>query len=75
MSSNFYSYQILMKHEYSRHSFEKYPKISNFMKIRPVGAKFHAHGRTEITKLTVAFRNFANAPKNSFVAHPNEVCF
>jgi hypothetical protein len=24
---------------------------------------FHADGRTDTTKLTVAFRNFANAPK------------
>jgi hypothetical protein len=31
------------------------------MKIRPVGAElFHAEGRTDMTKLTVAFRNFAN---------------
>ena len=38
------------------------------MKIRPQGAElFHAGGQTEQTdmmKLTVAFRNFANAPKN-----------
>ena len=34
------------------------------MKIRPVAAElFHANRRTEITKLIVAFRNFANAPK------------
>jgi len=38
------------------------------MKIRPVGAElFHVDGRsdrqTDITKLTVAFRNFANTPK------------
>ena len=34
------------------------------MKIRPVGAElFHADRRTGMTKLTVAFRNFANAPK------------
>jgi hypothetical protein len=33
------------------------------MKISPVGAElFHADGRTDMTKLTVAFRNFANAP-------------
>jgi hypothetical protein len=43
--------------------------ISNFMKIRLVGAEmFHADGRTDewtdMTKLIVAFRNFANAPKN-----------
>jgi hypothetical protein len=39
------------------------------MKIRPVTAElFHADGRTDrqadMTKLIVAFRNFANAPKN-----------
>ena len=36
------------------------------MRIRPVGAEFfHAEtdGRTDTTKLTAAFRNFANAPK------------
>jgi hypothetical protein len=36
------------------------------MKIRPVGAElFHADGQTDMTKLIVAFRNFANAPKTS----------
>jgi len=40
--------------EFSLHIFEKY--ISNFMKIRAVGAKlFHVDGRTDITKLTVFF--------------------
>jgi hypothetical protein len=45
------------------------------MKIRPVGAElFHVDGQTDtdrrtdrqrhMTKLVVAFRNFANAPKN-----------
>jgi hypothetical protein len=44
------------------------------MKIRLVGADFHAdeqrdrhaqtHGRTDMMKLTVVFRNFANAHKN-----------
>ena len=34
------------------------------MKIRPVGAElFHADGRTDMTKLIVAFRNFVDAPK------------
>jgi len=41
------------------------------MKIRPMGAQFQAEGQTdgrmdgqiEKTKLSVAFRNFANAPK------------
>jgi len=35
----------------------------NFMKIRPVGDELsHADRRTDMTKLTLAFRNFANAP-------------
>ena len=33
------------------------------MKIRPVGAEFHAGGRTDMTKLVVAFYNFGNAPE------------
>jgi Ca2+-binding EF-hand superfamily protein len=37
------------------------------MKIRPVGAElFQADGRTDKTKLRVAFRNFANEPKKDF---------
>jgi len=39
--------------------------MSNFMKIRPAGAElFHADGRTDMTKLIAAFRNFANVSKN-----------
>jgi hypothetical protein len=42
--------------------------ISNFMKISPVEAEFHMDGhtdeRTDMIKLTVAFRNCANRPKN-----------
>jgi len=42
--------------------FSKKTQISNFMKIRPVGAEmFQADGQTDMTKLIVAFRNFANA--------------
>jgi hypothetical protein len=38
--------------------FRKNTPVSNFMKIRPVGAElFHADGRARVTKLTVAFRN------------------
>jgi hypothetical protein len=37
------------------------------MKIRPVGAEMlHADGRTDMTKLIVVFRNFANAPKINY---------
>ena len=39
------------------------------MKIRPVGAELlHADGRTDMTKLTVALRHFAKAPKNGNVS-------
>jgi hypothetical protein len=53
--------------------------MSSFIKIRPVGAElFHTDRRTDgrtdgqkdMSKLKVAFRNFANAPKkirHSFV--------
>jgi len=38
--------------------------MPNFMKIRPVGAElFHADRQTDITKPTVAFSNYAKAPK------------
>ena len=44
--------------------FFKNTRISNFMKIRPVGAElFHADGRTDTMKLIVAFHNFAYSPK------------
>jgi hypothetical protein len=49
--------------------FSRNPQISNFMKICPVGAQaLHAGGRADITwhdvtKLLVAFRSFASAPK------------
>ena len=42
----------------------------NLIDIRPMGAElFHADGRTDrqidITRLIVAFRNFANVPNNA----------
>jgi len=57
--------------------FSKNPKMSNFMHNRQVGAELcgRRDGRTDerkderkdgqMTKLIVAFRNFANAPKNT----------
>jgi hypothetical protein len=55
-----------MKLEFSRQIFEKNNQISNFMQIGPVRAElFRADGRTDVMKLIAAFRNFANAPKNS----------
>jgi hypothetical protein len=47
-----------------------FPKVLKikFHESRPVGAElFHADGRTDMTKLIVAFRNFANAPKSQLV--------
>jgi len=51
-----------MKLGFSRRIVEKYSK---FMKIRLMGVElFHADGRSDITKLIVAFRDFAKSPKN-----------
>jgi len=44
--------------------FSKNRKISDFMIICPVGAElFHVDRWTDMTKLIVAFCNFANVPK------------
>jgi len=45
---------------------KKYIRISNFTKIRPVGAEFfHADGRMDRhDEAIVAFPNFAKAPTN-----------
>jgi cytochrome b involved in lipid metabolism len=40
-------------------------QISNFLRIRPVGTELlYADRQTDMTKLNVAFCNFANAPNN-----------
>ena len=58
-----YSCRIFSELEFFRH-FSRSAKISNFLKISPLGAElFHADGQTGMTKLTVGFRNFVNAPK------------
>jgi len=45
--------------------FSKNTQISNSMNICAVGAElFYEHGRTDMTKLTAVFRNFAKAPKD-----------
>jgi hypothetical protein len=43
--------------------FRKILKTSNFMKIRLVGADYHADRHTDMTNLIFTVRNFANAPK------------
>jgi len=56
-----------MKLEFSRQIFEKYPNIkfdedlSSRSRVIPCG---RTDGRTDMTKLIVALRNFSNAPKN-----------
>jgi len=52
---------ILMKPEFYRKLFEKYNKFNG----NPVGADGQKNRRTDITKLIVAFRNFADAPKKT----------
>jgi len=45
----------------------KNTKISDLMKICPLVAElFHEDVQTDMRKLTVAFRNFTNAPKNGY---------
>jgi hypothetical protein len=56
------------------------PQISNLVKIRPVGAElFYADGQTDgrrdMTELTVAFRNYANALKNMQRGQDTEVMY
>jgi len=55
-----------MKLELPIQIYEKYSDI-NFMKLRPLGAELHADGQTDMTKLIVAFRNFAKALEEYFV--------
>jgi hypothetical protein len=61
-----------MGHEFSKQIFKK-TQISSFIKILLLGAElFHADGQTErqtdMTKLILAFRNFANARNKKSVA-------
>jgi hypothetical protein len=59
-----------MKIEFFQQVFEK-AQISSFIKILPVGAElFHADGWTDTTKLKVALRNNADAPKKSTKKFP-----
>ena len=58
---------MLMKLGLSRR-FSKDTEISDFTKISPVGAELFLADRqtdrqTDMTKLTITFRNFANAPR------------
>ena len=55
-----------MKLEFSRHIFEKklrYQVSLKFGQWEP-SCSMRAEGKTDVTKVIVAFRNFAKAPKN-----------
>jgi hypothetical protein len=58
-----YSCQIFKKLEFSRKIFEKYSNVT-FHKNLSGGSRVLPCGRTDMSKRMVAFRNFANAPKN-----------
>ena len=65
MYSTRYTCQVLTKLEFSRHIFEETSNIK-FHKNPSSGSRVVPCGRTDITKLTIAFHNFANAQKNRF---------
>jgi hypothetical protein len=67
MYSTGYSFTIWRELELSRQIFgKKNTQISNFMKIHPLGAElFNEDRRTDVTKLILAFRNFANASRKA----------
>jgi len=53
-----------MKLEFYRQFFKKNTQKSNFIEIRLVGAElYHADWKAKMSKLIVAFRNFAIAPR------------
>ena len=70
-----YSLQTLMKPDFSRQVFEKYSGIkfhenpsSGSRDVRYGHTHTHTHTHTDMTTLSVACSNFANAPKNwSFI--------
>jgi hypothetical protein len=64
MYSAHYSCQILIISEFSRHIFDKYSN-TKFHENPSSGSQAVPCGQTDMTKLIVAFRNFANAPKNT----------
>jgi hypothetical protein len=58
-----YSCPILMKLKFSRQSFENSSNIK-FYENPSGGSRDVTWGRADMTKVIVAFRNFANVPKN-----------
>jgi hypothetical protein len=63
LHANRYSCQILMKLEFSRQIFEEYSDIK-FQENPSSGRRVVPCGETDMTKVIVAFHNYAKAPKN-----------
>jgi len=56
---------ILTKYEYSRHILKKIQYQISRKSVRwEPSCSMRTDGRTDMTKLIVAFRNYANEPKN-----------
>jgi len=53
---------MLMKLEFSGQNFEKYSNVKFHENTPSESRDFHAKGRTDVTKLTVAFHNFFERP-------------
>jgi len=66
MQSPLYSCPILMELEFSQQSIGKYLNLK-FDENSSHGSRVVPCGRTDMTKLIVAFRNFANALENAIV--------
>jgi hypothetical protein len=62
MLSTRYFCRILMKFEFFRQIFEKVSNIK-FHQNPSSGSRVISCGQTDMTKITVAFRNFADASK------------
>jgi hypothetical protein len=77
MQSARYSCQILIKIGLSQQIFEQYSD-TKFNLNPSSGSRVIPYvqmgGRTDMTKLIVAFRNFANAPKILLSAHTRYLC-
>ena len=72
MLSARYSCQILTKLDLSRQIFEKYLNIK-FHENPSGGSRVVPCGRTDTTKLTVAFSYFVNAPKKTVPGNTTNV--
>ena len=63
-----YSCRILLEFEFPGEIFEKYSNIK-FHENPSSGSRVVSYGRTDMTKLIVAFLNIVNAPKKETQEH------